>query len=155
MPFLEWKPEMETGFTVIDDQHRVLVDMLNDFHETYVIGDTESMKKLVGKMFDYTNLHFDTEEAYFQEFAYLDMYGHTFAHNAFRKHVQALQTKLDNGTMVFSSELVQYLKMWLSKHILIADKQYIACFRENGVPWHEPGSEPVSDNTADDTEESE
>jgi len=58
---------------------------------------------------------------------------HKAEHQALVEQVVKLQGKLKAGKASISFELMHFLKIWLTKHIIESDKQYAPFFLEAGI----------------------
>ena len=77
--------------------------------------------------------HFATEEKYFDEFGYLKATQHKKEHNDFVTKVAAFKSDFDNGKMMLSMEIMEFLKDWLLNHIKKTDMAYSNFFIEKGL----------------------
>ena len=120
-----WNPQLETGIDLIDEQHRVLVSLINRLAQQHVQGATQAeVQAILGELADYANYHFRTEEGIWQTAlagdAWLDK--HIDTHQRFFTHIAELQT----GQRPFQAvldDLFSYLIRWLAYHILDNDKR--------------------------------
>lgn len=134
MAFLKWSDELSVGVSIIDTQHKKLVDMLNEFYDNLNNGSNENnLKKLVQAMVEYSDIHFKTEEAYFIKFEYSGTKEHIHAHEAFKVKAGDMMAKINSGKQIISMEITGFLRDWLTNHIKIEDKKYIDCFRQHGL----------------------
>lgn len=134
MKIVEWKDEYNVGVEIIDQQHQSFFGMLNDL--STVIAKQKEKEKLMeiyGRVLDYANFHFQTEEKYFKEFDYKNTDKHIATHNAYREKIKSLKDNLENDTIVASFDLINYMEDWMINHILNEDRKYIKCFHENGL----------------------
>jgi hemerythrin len=74
-------------------------------------------------MFDYTQVHFKSEEAYLQKIGYPQLAAHEKEHQVFLEKATALSMVSLDGVQD-SAGLYDYLKTWLLDHILRSDMQY-------------------------------
>jgi len=81
----------------------------------------------------YALTHFATEETYMNEFNYPEYHDHKEEHRDFTIETIAYRDKVIKGDYQIANEILEYLKWWLVKHIHVADKKYIDCFKENGL----------------------
>lgn len=120
-----------TGITMIDDQHQKLFDIIREantlvqdkmLHDKY-----DEIMDILDELHDYTEEHFQDEEAYMKEIGYPKLPQQISAHRAFIDKL----VKLDLGDIDFIDEhqqeyledLIIYLLDWLTHHILIMDHQ--------------------------------
>ena len=73
MPLMEWTDDLDVGFELIDKQHRVLLDMINELYDALMeIQGQEALRKIVNRMVEYAAIHFMVEEKHMVEFGYED-----------------------------------------------------------------------------------
>lgn len=122
-----WNSSFETGVGLIDEQHRHLVDLINDLARQYVRGlDPGGAQRIVGALADYTAYHFDAEEALWAEALQDDQWAvaHRRAHQGFVDKVRGLQADLSrHEALPALDDLLSFLTRWLAHHILYDDKR--------------------------------
>lgn len=133
---IAWRPEFATGVAIIDDQHRVLINMLNDagakLSDHGPIGDFE---RIVQGLLNYAGYHFLTEEKLIVEHGYdtaraAEADRHLAQHKAFAAKVVAVRDGLKAGQRIAKADLVGFLTDWLTDHILHTDKELGAHIRD-------------------------
>ena len=67
---MKWVPEYNTGIDVIDDQHRRILDYINEIDAIDVNTDRERVKQILENIIDYTQSHFTFEESLQEEAGY-------------------------------------------------------------------------------------
>ena len=55
---MKWVPEYNTDIDVIDDQHRRILDYINEIDAIDVNTDRERVKQILENIIDYTQSHF-------------------------------------------------------------------------------------------------
>ena len=132
--FIEWSGELSVGIEEIDAQHKVLVDLLNRIHEAIQQRHgTEVTRQIVDQLGEYTRIHFAVEESLMRILHYSEYEQHKDEHDKLIEQLNALQKKLVEGKASVSYELAHFLKVWLTKHIMEADKRYSPYFLEQGI----------------------
>jgi hemerythrin len=124
MVWFDWNDNFVTGTGDIDEQHRRLVTLIDEFYDA--LGKTEPDKgigRLLRGLLDYTQYHFSTEERYMRLYAYPLREMHVAQHNAFVEKIQDIDRRFSNGELVLSFAITGYLREWLTKHILVVDKE--------------------------------
>lgn len=137
-----WSDNLSVGISEIDDQHKVLVDLLNELH--FAISDhrgSAECRGILDRLAEYTRVHFAVEESLMRILEYPDFDNHKHEHEALLGQVVDLIQKLDSGKAKISFELLHFLKAWLTKHILGSDKQYGDYFRARGIVARWPTKE--------------
>lgn len=126
---ITWRPEFATGVAIIDDQHRVLINMLND--ASLKLTDRspiEDFSRIVQGLLNYAGYHFETEGKLMSDNGYAaacaaDSERHLGQHQAFAEKVVAVQAGLKAGQRIAKADLVNFLTEWLADHILNTDKK--------------------------------
>ena len=120
-----WNKNFDTGVALIDEQHKKLVQLLNQLasHLAYQ-SDIPTLNAVFKELSDYACYHFATEEAIWHEFFTGDALedAHKAIHNNFILQVQALQ-KNGHDTEQTIEEVLSFLTHWLVFHILDSDKR--------------------------------
>lgn len=131
---MEWKSEYSVGVVELDNQHKKLIEIINQLVD--VIGrvpDEEQVKKIIAEIVAYKAEHFATEEKYFHQFNYEGTEEHEARHHDFNSQIEALQAKNQGDAIGFAFELVEFLEDWFIGHLLSMDKKYTKCFNEHGL----------------------
>ncbi len=133
MALIEWSDELSVGIDEIDDQHKVLVGLVNSMDEAIHSheGKTASAE-ILNQLVEYTRIHFATEESLMRIFDYPDYDEHKAQHETLLQEAGDLQKKVAAGAAI-SFQLLHFLKMWLTQHILDSDKQYTKHFVGHGI----------------------
>lgn len=134
MAIIKWIEEYSVGVKKIDDQHKALVKLLNDLFDAMSVGKANDvLGEIINKMANYAQLHFSTEEKYFDDFDYEFSEEHKNEHRKFIEEVAGFKKGFDAGNIVLSMEVFQFLKNWLTRHILVSDHKYVRYFKEHGL----------------------
>jgi len=133
MSFWPWSEELEVGISIIDEQHRWLVDQTNALHDALRDrGGVEVIREILEGLMDYTMNHFIVEEELFARLGYPESEAHKAYHNRFCEQVMSLLVRHEAGEQV-GVDALELLKNWLTHHILKVDKAYVEHFRAHGV----------------------
>ncbi len=121
-----WNDSYKTGVPSVDTQHKKLVDLINDLYAAMGRGQgNQVLGTIAGELVKYTVQHFSDEERLMEKAGYPDLAAHKLIHKEFTARVTQLQKDLASGKFVMSVTLANYLKDWLSRHILGTDRKYI------------------------------
>ena len=135
MSLFEWSNDYSVGVPSIDTEHRRLVDLLNELHDCMTAGKAaEQLASILEGLVAYTTDHFRHEEELFAQHGFPDAQSHTEEHRRLVEQVLTLQGKLARHEATLTIELLRFLKNWLIKHILGADKAYGPFLVERRVP---------------------
>ena len=135
MPLIEWSADLSVGIDSIDEQHKKLVNMINALNDAMLTG---SSNDLLGKIFTglaaYTQKHFSYEEHMFAEYGYTNSEKHKRQHSELIAQVVELkQNFIENPQETITADLMQFLKSWITNHIMKTDKEYSEFLLSKGV----------------------
>jgi len=126
MPLMNWTDKLSVGIASIDEQHKKLVNLLNELYEGILAGHAKDvLDHVLDELLKYTKGHFSYEETLFAKTGYADSAAHKKEHDNLIKQVLEAQTKYKAGvTATHSLEVMKFLKQWLTNHIQGTDKKY-------------------------------
>jgi len=108
--------------------------LINELSEAMSKGQGKDViGKILSGLAAYAAEHFSCEEEYFARFNYVGQLVHKREHKDFVDRVTKFQDDYKAGKVILSLEVMKFLKDWLQSHILVSDKEYVSCFKENGV----------------------
>jgi len=130
----KWDDKYSVGIQSIDNQHKEIFEALNRLLEAMKMGQgSDVTDQIILELERYAVNHFQKEEFFFQRFNFQGSTEHITEHQNFIKKVAFLKSELKSGKLTLSFELLNFLKEWIDHHILVVDKQYSECFRQNGL----------------------
>ena len=128
-----WSPTFSVGVKLVDDQHKFLLNLVNDMFN-HVTGDEveerEYFKKIIKQAVDYVKTHFSTEEKIMLHTNFPGYMEHKKAHDAFVLTVVENIKLFESGKRWVLADFTKYLKEWVLTHIAIMDKQYFNYFKQ-------------------------
>ena len=131
---MPWGPDIMIGIKRVDDQHKVLVKMINDLHKAMKTRQGKpALEKIMGELVDYTVMHFGMEEKLFAKYGYEEETQHKAIHKKLVDQVLDYQKKLIAGDPTISINLMTFLKDWLTNHIKGIDTKYVPFMKEHGI----------------------
>ena len=119
---IEWTDKFSIGISGIDEQHAVLVHIINRLiiavskHE----GD-KVIRNTIDSLIEYTKAHFALEERLMDEANYSESYSHAMEHRQFTEKFFQLAEKhlLENEPI--DQEMIAFLQVWFTEHVLGTD----------------------------------
>ena len=120
-----WDPAtLALNVDSMDSEHRRLIELMNRLQQLFLDGaPAVEQGKAFAALADYTQRHFEHEEAYMQSVGYPGLAVHKGVHrNLLEKVNEHAKGFKQNGK--FSEALFQFLHMWLRAHICGVDKKY-------------------------------
>jgi hemerythrin len=122
---VRWEHELSVNNELIDSQHKKLVDILN---ELYTALNEKKDKEVLHGLLDDLILsiaeHFRTEEHFMVLAAYPLFNEHKREHDDLVRQALSLQTAYKSGKVQITNDVLDFLNIWLLKHIEGADKKF-------------------------------
>lgn len=124
--YIQWKKEYEVGITFVDNQHRRLVELINELFASVQNGQARKvLAGVMAELVEYTKTHFGQEEKMFMDSEYPGKKGHLEQHKEFIATIAKVESDFLAGRVIMGSETLSFLKDWLLKHIQGTDRGYI------------------------------
>jgi hemerythrin len=133
MAYLAWQEDLNTGIQVIDDQHKRIVDMINQLHQAQAQASQRSRSEVgdvLNELVDYTLSHFAFEESLLEEAGYAFSRPHKRVHEIFIGRVSDYRVRYRAGEDI-TQELIGLLSRWLFNHIRSDDAGYVQAVKDN------------------------
>ena len=120
-----WNANFETGISSIDQQHRTLVELINELAQHLAIeSDSLTLNRIFTKLTDYAIYHFNSEENVWEQHLanYPSFTHHVDEHQKFIETIGDLQ-KAENDKPLNQNieDILGFLIHWLIGHILEND----------------------------------
>jgi len=131
--FVVWSASYSMGIKIIDDQHKGLINFVNDLFNHSTGDEVEErnyFKEVVQQAVQYIKEHFATEEKIMIATKYPGYMEHKKAHDEFTMTVLKSVKDFEAGKRLVLSKLATFLKEWILSHIAIMDIQYAAYFKK-------------------------
>ena len=126
---LAWAEDFESGLDVFDDQHRLLVDLINELSSNLDAEGTEAAEHfhtVVTRTFEFASNHFADEEKMMREIG-VDTrhFGQHFTDH--QRFIEQLNNIWDARHTITSpaSVLLEFLVAWIRFHILDEDQSLV------------------------------
>ncbi|MEA1910641.1 MAG: bacteriohemerythrin [Spirochaetota bacterium] len=117
-----WDDSYSLGIPILDDEHKKLLRLLNNFLSSIHTKDEKSIiKTTFDSLLEYTQEHFANEEAFMSKHKYPDLKKHKKEHIRLTKEAVQLN---ENKDYIFSDNIADFLISWLTNHIMGTDKKY-------------------------------
>lgn len=129
---MKWIPEYNTGIDVIDDQHKRILDYINEINQAVTKSDRVQIKNIIDNIIDYTQSHFTFEESLQEEADYKYRVPHKRVHDLFIKKIESYRDRFEMGQTI-EGELHEVLSKWLINHIQHDDADYVGAVKENMI----------------------
>ena len=124
MALINWSPALSVGVKDIDDQHKKLVDYVNELNDAMHAGKgKDALGKVLSDLVSYTVSHFAMEERLMGQHHYENSAPHKAEHAKLVKDVSEFKKKFEAGNAMISVEIMNFLRDWLANHIMKTDKK--------------------------------
>lgn len=135
MALLNWNDNLSVKIPSIDEQHKVLINMINSLQDAMSSGDSRAV---LGDIFDglikYTEQHFTYEEKLFAEHGYAETESHIKEHQQFVAKVKDLHKQFTGSSnFMIGVDVMKFLTDWLVNHIQGIDAKYSDFLISKGV----------------------
>lgn len=130
----QWDEKYSVGIQSIDTQHKEIFEILEKLVEAMKKGHgSDVTTQIILNLERYAVNHFQKEEFFFKRFNFYGSAEHISEHQDFKNKIISLKSDLKSGKITLTFDLLNFLKEWIDHHILVVDKQYSECFRQNGL----------------------
>lgn len=124
----EWTPDLSTGVSLLDEQHREIYQWLAELQSAADDERTLFGVYSLTRLKHYTRAHFAAEEALMKAAGYPDLAAHAAEHATFRTRLDELHLKSIGQDI--SKDTVDFLTNWLTSHITRTDMAYVPHLRK-------------------------
>lgn len=133
MSFINFSDTEKVFVSVIDSQHKTLVETINKIHSSKMKNDKESIINNLNVLIENIETHFETEERLMKEFHYPGYISHKLEHDRFYNQIIISADKFNKGEIDFSIDQLDSLKRWFFNHLDLNDKKCGAFLRSKGI----------------------
>lgn len=124
---VRWSDALSVGNAQIDDQHRILVDTINQLASAESLNNHYAVSMIIDELLSYAAFHFYLEEKLMAESNYPYLQEHIEMHKYFVNWVQDFRDDyVTYGKRALGEPVLKFLKDWLIQHIFEEDKRYSA-----------------------------
>lgn len=134
MVAIQWSDQYSVSIAEIDKQHKFLIDLVNDLSNAMHEGKgNDILGEILSDLIRYTDIHFKTEEKYFDQYGYPDKLKHKQEHTELIAKVLDFKQKFDSNRAGLTLPVMSFLVDWLKTHIVGSDKKYTAFLNSKGL----------------------
>jgi hemerythrin len=125
MAFVDWNESYSVKIADIDQQHKQLINIINNLHEVMKTGGAPAkLAPIVNELVSYTHYHFSFEKKMLESTAYPTVADHKKVHQSMVAQVENFRDMVADGKSSAPLKLMAFLKDWLTSHILQTDMRY-------------------------------
>jgi len=124
MSLFQWNDSFSVGNAEIDDQHKKLFQLADQFHDAMAHGKgKQALQETLQELIDYTKHHFACEEKLMQKTAYPQYKEHKAEHDLLTSKVTKFRDDLAGDKVVVTIDVLEFLRGWLASHIGDMDRK--------------------------------
>lgn len=130
---LQWDESLVLGLDEIDDQHRSIFEHFQKLSDAVQQGESaEIIEQFSNFLFEYTHLHFTTEDKIMVEYKYPKIEIQRHEHGEFTRDINLLKKRIEHegATREAAIETTGKLLRWIVNHIKKHDKEMVAYVKE-------------------------
>jgi len=119
-----WDDNFITGISVIDEQHQMLVNLLNKLANCLIDSDAVEINSIFHELADYAEMHFKEEESvWYEQFKDDSWFStHQLSHASFLPAIIVLKENTHSESLPeIIEQIVKFLIRWLAFHIMDTD----------------------------------
>ncbi len=132
---LIWQKSMATGITLIDNDHKKLISLINKFQEVTEFNvSKEKIHQALDDVVAYTKYHFAREEQLMKVNQYADFHSHQQQHQQMIAEIHRYIDEYKHDESLAIDHVLVFLQTWLVKHIKGSDQQYVPYFKITTLP---------------------
>ncbi|WP_160691115.1 bacteriohemerythrin [Clostridium sp. C2-6-12] len=126
----KWKEEFNLNIEEIDKQHKKLMEIGKRAYDIAIIDDGydryDEIMEIIDELLEYTKYHFEYEEKMLKEYNYVHVHEQEEEHSFYIYKIKSIASRddIDENQRKIVLEVIDFLSEWISKHIMIADREY-------------------------------
>ncbi|MBN1768832.1 MAG: hemerythrin family protein [Prolixibacteraceae bacterium] len=125
MKYIRWNEELSVDNPIIDEQHKELFRTINEFYTAIAEKKNKlATQKAIEEMENYIKTHFTSEEIMMKNAGYEGLDQHLNEHQFYIDKVQDLRERYEQGRLILSLEVTNFIKDWITNHIMVTDQKY-------------------------------
>jgi len=129
---ITWSDKFSSGIKLIDDQHKGLVELVNEMFNHVTGNDLQEhnyFNRVINDAVSYVKTHFATEEKLMIATKFEGYAEHKKEHDSFVLAVVENIKDYEAGKRLTLSSFTRFLKDWVLSHIALMDKKYFDYFK--------------------------
>jgi hemerythrin-like metal-binding protein len=132
--YIAWKAEYSVSVTEIDNQHKELLNLVND-SLSHCTGDLEAERqfffRIMRNVTKYMQRHFDSEEEKLEKNRYAELENHRTEHKNMIRNISAMIDEVVSGRKELDLySMTLFIRDWILDHIPNFDRPAAEFFRD-------------------------
>lgn len=134
MTKMVWDDSLAVGNAVIDQEHRILVDIFNQLQGAILGGrGATAIGPILCALSDYIGIHFDHEEHLMLRHGYAGYAGHKARHDELLQELSLLIYRFEMGERQVTLDTMDFLHKWLTVHLRQEDFKLADALRHSAA----------------------
>ncbi len=134
MSLIEWSEELSVNIKEIDEQHKQLLEMINEFDRAVEEKkEEEIIDKTLDSLIDFASDHFKKEEELLEKYKFPELEDHREQHHRFLEDLFNIYKRSKDGEKDVPTRIAFFFGELLIKHLLEEDKKYGEYLKSKGV----------------------
>jgi hemerythrin-like metal-binding protein len=121
-PRLVWSDLFSVGNELIDEDHKILINRMNQLHAAVLTCGHEQIRQALTALDQHARAHFAREETLMEKSSFPDEAIHRDAHLHLLHALEMHTGKILGGKAGQAEEIFQTLKNWVQEHIVTLDR---------------------------------
>lgn len=129
MIYVAWSPRYSVNHDLLDKQHQVVFDTINDLFAAIQAKKGEAiLLPIFQTLVKYTQTHFRDEEAILAGIKYARLREHVIEHDQMIRRTRLYYQEFKDG-VYDSAQMLKFLKDWWVRHITESDMNFALLLR--------------------------
>ena len=134
MALITWTSKYSVGVQMLDDQHKGLINVLNEFHAASMRGKARGVASpLIRQMVSKASEHFAAEESLMESIRFPGLAEHRAKHKKLAGKVAEFVARHEKGDATMYTQLLYFMRDWLINHMLTLDSEYASWLASHGI----------------------
>jgi len=134
MALLCWSSRYSVGVEALDNQHKALMNVLNELHSASMRGKAQEVaSRLIGQIVSIANEHFAAEESLMESIRFPGIVEHCAKHKEMTGRIAEYVARHKKGDTTVYTQLLYFMRDWLSNHMSTVDREYSLWMASHGA----------------------
>jgi hemerythrin-like metal-binding protein len=133
MAMLEWRDSFSVGISVLDADHRQLIELINQLQEARdAHRGAAVVQNVLAELGEHVREHFEREEALMARAGYPESEQHRSHHRRTTEQIAHFASLSRDGEE-FPMQVLEFMKAWFSNHVICQDLKLLGHFQAAGM----------------------
>jgi hemerythrin len=134
MALMTWESKYSVGVETLDNQHKAMMNALNELHAASMRGKAQEIAgPLLKQIASIARVHFSAEERLMESIRFPGLATHHGKHQELVEKLAEFVARHEKGDTTVYTQLLYFVRDWLTKHMQIEDQEYANRLSARGV----------------------